>query len=113
MDTQADMQVSVCVEARKESGFAINRRPDPVPFSTGGVSLYIRAMTPFELARFWQWDKANRMRPEDADAAMFCMSVCDERGNRLFDLEDVTQVTTMDGRTVAAVAARAVELNRF
>lgn len=100
------------VATLRQRGIPTTHRPLLVSFEVGGRTLYLRPWSSIERAQFWQWIRANPTKPR-LHARLFCMSVCDERGELLFNLDDADfdQAESIPLETLVAVANRACEIN--
>jgi hypothetical protein len=108
-----DDVMAVCVADRKANGIPVDRLPDPIPFTTCGVSFYIRPTTAADLAKLLRFDDGSRS-PLELGAAVFTVTVCDANGRLLYDvIEDVPRVLAeIPRKAIAAVAIRSAELNK-
>lgn len=83
----------MCIENRRAAGIPTDRVPDPVPLDVNGHTIYVRAMTPGEVADYFRWFMDTPIVPPSLHAgALFALSVCDERGDRLYGIEEAADV---------------------
>jgi hypothetical protein len=112
--TTAENLLQACVESRREAGVPIDRWADVVRLDVGGVAVHLRALTAVELANWYRWfrgaDRTEQRRL--LPAVTFAMNVCDERGRRLYAIEDAERIAReFRGSVLAAVTTHAMKLN--
>jgi hypothetical protein len=81
----------------------------PIPFTLGGLPVYLRALKIGELAEMLTWEKGGEGRKWYQ--IVFVRSVCDASGNRLFTDDDASVVAGFDAAAVQSVVNKADEMN--
>lgn len=82
----------------------------PVPFEAGGLSCFLRPLTPGDLLDAQRWAK-DRADKGDGYKFFLVRSICDEAGNRVLTDDDAEAVAGFPGGIVNAAMDRVFEIS--
>lgn len=82
----------------------------PVPFEAGGLSCFLRPLTPGDLLDAQRWAK-DRESKSDGYKFFLARSLCDEVGTRLLNDDDIETVGGFLGGFVNAAMDRVFEIS--
>ena len=86
--------------------FSVSALPKIEIGEYGGAKLYARRITGAELDQF-------RKAEKQQDAFLLCLSLCDERGERVFDDADVDRIGVVDIVTLKTWTDAVVKINHL
>lgn len=84
--------------------------PDPVATQVSGQTFYVRVMTAGHRMSYESIVSKNK---ELVREALFVLTLCDEQGNLIFSVDDISIVSNFNGAIVDGVVAKALEVNKL